>query len=518
MKGLTKTATSAPEDARSDALLSNQDSSEVARERGLGVQERHIVSGYEKLLLLVFLLTLPLVNPWVRGDGVGYYAYVRSLLIDHNLRFENEWRAGNSTFVMNRVDSNGAFRPEQYTSTGYLDNHFSVGPAILWAPFLVLVHLTILGLNTLGAHIAADGFSRPYIVTMALATAAYGFAGLWLSLRMARQYFEERWAFLATLGIWFASSLPVYMYFNPSWSHAHSAFAVTLFFWYWQRTRDRRSSGQWLVLGAISGLMINVYYPNAVILLVLAMEALRDYRRAWKQPRSDQGALRRLPLAHALHAATVIVALLPTFITRKIIYGSPFEFGYGERWHWTSPALKQVLFSSNHGLFSWTPILIFAVLGLFLLRRCDRAFGAYLLAAFIAFYYLIASYSLWYGLSSFGNRFFVSLTPIFIIGLAAALQHFGAWFASYRSAYATATLLTAIFVLWNVGFLFQWGTHLVPARGPISWRAMAHNQVGVVPVKMAHTVKNYLVARAALMGEIERRDVEQLQRQTPEEH
>ena len=30
------------------------------------------------ILLLLFLPTLPLLNPWVRGDGVGYYAYARA--------------------------------------------------------------------------------------------------------------------------------------------------------------------------------------------------------------------------------------------------------------------------------------------------------------------------------------------------------------------------------------------------------------------------------------------------------
>ena len=31
-------------------------------------------------LTALFLMSLPFVNPWVRGDGVGYYAYARSLL------------------------------------------------------------------------------------------------------------------------------------------------------------------------------------------------------------------------------------------------------------------------------------------------------------------------------------------------------------------------------------------------------------------------------------------------------
>ena len=43
---------------------------------------------YTRILLILFLCTLPLVNPIVHGDGVGYYAYVRAPLIQYNLRFE----------------------------------------------------------------------------------------------------------------------------------------------------------------------------------------------------------------------------------------------------------------------------------------------------------------------------------------------------------------------------------------------------------------------------------------------
>jgi hypothetical protein len=74
---------------------------------------------------------------------------------------------------------------------------------------------------------------------------------------------------LAAIAIWWASSLPVYMYFNPSWSHAHSAFVVALFFWYWLRTRESRTRAQWIVLALIAGLALNVYYPNVLVLAVL---------------------------------------------------------------------------------------------------------------------------------------------------------------------------------------------------------------------------------------------------------
>ena len=110
----------------------------------------------------------------------------------------------------------------------------------------------------------------------------YGFMALWVSFVLARQFVAERWAFLATVGIWFASSLPVYMYFNPSWSHAQSAFVVALFLWNWMRTRNARTLAQWAILGALGGLMMDVYYVTSVMLLLPLLESLAGYRASLK--------------------------------------------------------------------------------------------------------------------------------------------------------------------------------------------------------------------------------------------
>src|ERR1700691_5400999 len=105
---------------------------------------------YEWLLAIIFLLTLPLSNPWVRGDGVGYYAFARSLLIEHRLDFTKDWQAGNTRFPMGRPWEGGNPRPAEYTVTGLIDNHFAVGPAILWSPFLIVTHVAVLSYDGLG--------------------------------------------------------------------------------------------------------------------------------------------------------------------------------------------------------------------------------------------------------------------------------------------------------------------------------------------------------------------------------
>jgi hypothetical protein len=471
-------------------------------------------SKYEKILFLIFFLSLPLSNPWVRGDGVGYYAFGRSLLIEHSLNFQKDWLAANTSFRMGRTDPSGNVLAEEYTPTGHLDNHFSIGPAILWSPFLVTGHVAVRFYDALGGHVAADGYSEPYLLGMAFGTAVYGLLSLWISFRVARKYLAERWAFLGTLGTWFASSLPVYMYFNPSWSHAHSAFMVALFVWYWDRTRQIRTSLQWVILGAIAGLMMDVYYLNAILLLLPLLESLGTYSKGIvnAEPKKTIGPLF---LNNVLFTAVTFAAFLPTLVSKKIIYGSYLNFGYIERWFWDSPALLRVCFSSEHGLFSWTPITVLSVIGLFLFRRHDRVLALYSICAFAVYVYVIGCYQDWDGISSFGNRFFVSLTVLFVLGFSAFID----WVARSWNEQRTrvlAPIATAILVLWNMGLVFQWGIHLIPARGPISWRDAAYNQVAVVPIQVGHTLANYLTQRRQLMRHIEEEDVKHLKSQPAE--
>jgi hypothetical protein len=466
----------------------------------------------ELWLWLLFLISLVLINPWVRGDGVGYYAYLRAPIIGHNLDFEPDYLAANASFIGPRLDENGNVKSDFRTSTGHLENHFTVGPAILWSPFFLVAHAGVLIARALGSQIPADGFSFPYRTAMAFASALYGFLGLLLAFRLARQYVAVWCALLATLAVWSATSLPVYMYFNPSWSHAISAFMVAVFLYLWHKTRSNRSTAQWLLLGAVTGLMLDVYYPNALVLVVLAIEALRQYAAAFRRPENPGPSVVRLLASHALFASTAVICFLPTFIVHHIIYGHALQSGYIplRQWFWRSPVLLAVLFSTNHGLLAWTPIILLSIAGLILFWRREPLIGGSLLAATVAFYLFIASYPDWAGISSYGNRFFVSLTLVFVIGLAVFLDAISKRFANRPTAIVAASIVLAAFTLWNAGLMFQWGSHLVPARGPISFPAMIHNQFFVVPRQVAGKLEIYLFRRRKLMQQIEEGDIQQM--------
>src|SRR6266852_3702099 len=169
------------------------------------------VSGYWKALIILFLLTLPFLHGEVEGDGVGYYAYLRSPLIDRNLAFATDWKDPHEvdrlTFATDWKDPHEVDRTlvkqvweNPVRRPGHLPNYFTVGPAILWSPFLVSTHVVVLTLSHLGVHVIPDGKSQPYMGVMAMATALYGFAGLCISFSIARRFVDERWAFCAVVG------------------------------------------------------------------------------------------------------------------------------------------------------------------------------------------------------------------------------------------------------------------------------------------------------------------------------
>jgi Dolichyl-phosphate-mannose-protein mannosyltransferase len=449
----------------------------------------------EKILIVVFLCTLPFIQPQVRGDGIGYYAYVRSMLINHNLSFDGDWKNPNTMDEVVAGYENGHIVWSHYTKIGHRVDHFASGPAMLWSPFIAAAHVGVLAADRMGAHVAADGWSRPYLAALAIATSFYGFLGLWFSFQLARAYFDESFALVATFAIWFASSLPAYMYVDPSWAHADSVFASAIFLWYWHRTLVRRSVLQWAILGALAGLMLDVYYANFVFLIAPLAESALELWKNWRESGRTIGALQKFVANNLVLAAMAFVVFIPTLVTRQIIFGNPLGMGLytQEHWNWDHPAFWGILFSLKRGLAVWTPVLIPAIAGLFLLPKRDKRLGGIFLGVAAAYFALIAAYPWWDGISSFGSRYFITLTPLYVMGLTAAIAAIVSHWRESRAAMRRVVVVTAILIIWNLGLLYQWSTGLLPINGPVSWQEIVYNQFRVVPGDLPHSLYSQLL-------------------------
>ena len=91
---------------------------------------------------------------------------------------------------------------------------------------------------------------------------------------------------------------------------------------------------------------------------------------------------------------------------------------------------------------------------------------------------------------SFGNRFFISLTPIFVLGLAAAFSWMTRFWPNSTVAARRLVPVTALLILWNIGLLYQYSHYLFfpDGVGQVSWVEVTFNQFRVVPAEILHDV------------------------------
>ena len=101
-----------------------------------------------------------------------------------------------------------------------------------------------------------------------------------------------------------------------------------------------------------------------------------------------------------------------------------------------------VLFSSWHGLFTWTPGVLLASIGIFLVR--DRALRAAFVLCLAMQLFIVGAYPIWWGGFSFGMRYLVNLTPFYAIGLAALAVRLRPWVSRVAIAGLTAWSLLLI--------------------------------------------------------------------------
>jgi hypothetical protein len=405
-----------------------------------------------ELALLALLLVLLFLFHWgfarAASDGREYFVQVRSLVLDGDLDFANE----NSSFGVRGTAGNFAF-----------------GAPLLWVPFFVLAHLWLGLLNLFGAGHSLAGYFNPYQRAVGLGSLVYGYAGLILGYRILIQYFSRWLAAAATIAVTCGSFVIWYLVVDNSMSHAVSMFAVTLFIYYWHQTRGDTSVRRWALLGAAAGLMSLVRWQNVLFVVFPAAEALghlvpRLSHRGGGRIEDMAGGPPAVA-AYAAFAAGWILVFSPQLYFWKVVRGGWLAMPAGAHGaQWTSPALGDALFSPDRGLFSWTPLLLLAVLGLIPFARRHPQLGALLFAALVLQIYINATVE-WFG-HGFGARRFANCMLIFAIGLAALLR----WMKQ-RPALAPVLVVGALVVL-NGFFMLGMQSALLPPSGAIRFQEM----------------------------------------------
>jgi hypothetical protein len=414
--------------------------------------------------LVLALLLLPsvghfhFVGPRFVGDGMMYYVYVRSIWKDGDLDFANEY----AHYGLLTPDRRDLRVP---TATGLRRSIFSIGPAVLWSPFFLVGEGVARAQAGLGQETDLSGYGLAHWNSVALGSLLYGFAAVWLIHELLRRYFSAGVALGSAVLIWTTTFLYWYAVQQPTYAHALSAFLVALVLWLWERCRNNVSSWDYFVWGLALGLAMCVRWQNGVFLLLPAFEFVGAVLRV-REPAQAGGWLR----AGGGLSLGVLLGVLPQLVAWKVIFGEwllrqpPHGAGFLRLDH---PYLLLTLFSSRHGLLSWTPVLWAGYLGFVPLLRARRALALRLLAPLLVMTYVNACSGDWWAGASFSNRRFDSCLPLFAFGIAASVAYVQG-VVRRRPGWAL-TLALAPFVGWNLALMPLAGASRAGSSEPVTF-------------------------------------------------
>ena len=484
---------------------------------------------------MLFLVSLPAVTARLySSDEVQYYSYLRSLYFDRDVSFANEYRY----FYERNIAQSAGFHEtflERETAAGRRVNYATMGSAILWLPFYATADLW----TRVTAAAEPDGFTQPYISAVAYGSAVYAFLAVLLSVRAARLLIHrgntshtgntshrrntgetqkhsenvgigreglespepnsvsqggqaesqkpraegrarvipkaesQDTSLIPALAVWVGTPLLFYMYVAPPFAHACSAFAVALFVNVWLHVRQEWSARGAFALGLSAALMAMVREQDAFLALGPAADFLWSFRSA-------------SIITGIAGLAGVAAGFSPQLLAYNALNGYPGPAEHVSRkMYWYSPHALQVLASPHNGFFFWTPLALLAIVGLFALR--DRRMMTCLLIMVASQVYVAGAVDSWTVAGAFGQRRFVCLTAILVIGVAAA------WNAATIPRRGLAVIV-ALCVWWNVALMAQFATRLMD-RQRLEPARNAYHAFVTLPLRAPSLVYRYLTDR-----------------------
>lgn len=378
-------------------------------------------------------------TPIIDNDAVSYYAYLPAAVLFHDLSFD---------FMKDLpADFDGKIWLET-APNGKPVIRMTMGLALLWLPFFLIAHLAA---NLLGVQ--ALGYSWPYQLSIFVAAVFYLLVGLVFLRKILLKYFSEAVSAIVLLVVVLATNLMFYVISEPGMSHVYSFALITAFLFYTLKWIDQPNLLTSVGMGLLAGLIVLIRPVNGLVLIfpaAIAVSSLQDLKNRltgrWKQI-----------LIAGLSAFVVVLPQLMywKFQTGHFIFNSYMDSG---RFYFASPNIWDGLFGFRKGWLVYTPVMLFSVAGLFLLKQQLRMFRTPLLIFLVLFIYVMLSWWCWWYGGSFGSRPMVDVYGLLALPLAA----FVAFFLKRSWLYKIVmSLLLGAFIFLNQFQMSQYRTSLL---------------------------------------------------------
>lgn len=366
------------------------------------------------LVLMVYLLHMLNVKYWninkgiIFWDTISYYAYLPATFIYHDLSLKF-------------IDEDPGFYNDKIWPQRAENNNYviktSMGLSVLYSPFFFAAHL-------FAKHSVyeANGYSLPYHISLAFSSFFYLIFGFFFLYKILIKYFKQWPVFLTILSVGLATNLFAYTTGSPTMAHSFNFTLITLFTYLCILWYERKNIKYSVLLGLTGGLILLIRPTNIVVVLIFLLYNISSL----KSIKARLVELKENWYYILLMIFLAVLVWLPQMVYWKTFTNHWLYFSYSdnESFFWTQPMFLKGWFGFRKGLFIYTPILLFSVIGFFFLKKRAKEFTFVVPVVFIVASYVILSWWTWWYGGGFGGRPFIDFYGLMAIPLAALLSSF----------------------------------------------------------------------------------------------
>jgi hypothetical protein len=409
-------------------------------------------------------------------DDKKYYSYVKSLLIDGDLDFQNEYQ---------ELQVQDSYHLNFRTKAGRPPNVYPPGSMVLWLPFFILIHLLLKIIAHFDLGLLTNGIIQPYRNAVGLATIFYACLAFSIIYRMLKDYVKKYVAIISVLLIILSTFLIYYIIFTPLMSTVCEAFVATLFTFLWLKQRKKESIFLNFILGFVGGLLIFIRLTFIVFLFLPLIDIIKNF--IMSKNKKNFAAIKSNCWLWLSLLGGIVLGAIPLLLVWKAVYGE-WLVSFSRYFPWlTSPFILQVLFSWRHGLISWSPVILFSLLGLIVLIIKQKDIGFAFITIFLLILYINSSTTAWHGDGAFGARRFSCLIFLFAFGLAFFFDFIIN--AAGKKVFCSILVLICLLIPWNLLLLYQFEENVIIRSAAVSPATMLKNNKNIILNRIPQAIR-----------------------------
>ncbi len=383
-------------------------------------------------------------NRSIIHDITSYYSYLPAALIYNDFQFEYRYELPeNEPFDHLWVNTRG----------DTVFQKMSIGLSYFYLPTFIPAHWYTKNYTDFNAN----GFSKPYQMALNINTLLFGFLGLLMCWLIAKRFFADWISALIILLMYAGTNLLYYTSVAPGLSHPYSFFLIALMLLLSLYYFDKPSRILLFLLAFTLGLIVLVRPTNLILCLYPVLYGIGKHKDVLMNTLAK-------PINYLLVMLAFFLPWIPQFIYWDYAVGQWFFYSYDqESFFFNRPHIIDGLFSYRKGWLLYTPIMVFALIGLFLNNQFKSLTRPLLIILPIFMFVVFSWWCWWYG-GSFGSRVMIDAYPLLIVGLGSFIL----WLSKQRFYLKIPAVATLLFcVVLNLNQIWQY------SLGMLHWDSMS---------------------------------------------